>query len=56
VFSGVFHAIFGLLTGTSFSSIHHPDIHFTVKLVTDDEKPGIRCFPASVFPEKAEGA
>jgi len=35
------------LTGTSFSSIHCPDVH--------DEKPGIRCFPASLFPEKAKG-
>jgi len=22
---------------------------------SDDEKPGLRCFPASVFPEKAKG-
>jgi hypothetical protein len=43
------------LTGNSFSSIHYPDVHFTVKLETVDEKPGIRCFPASVSPEKAEG-
>jgi hypothetical protein len=48
------------LTGKSFSSIHYPDVYSTAKLVIIDEKPGIRCFPASVFPEnfpeKAEGA
>ena len=44
------------LTGNSFSFIHYPDVYSAVKLETDDEKPGIRCFPASVFPEKAEGA
>jgi hypothetical protein len=43
------------LTGNSSSSIHYPDVYSTVKLATVNGKPGIRCFPASVFPEKAEG-
>ena len=44
------------LTVNSSSSIYYPDVHSIVKLVTFDEKTSIRCFPASVFPEKGEEA